>query len=114
MPNNPFGYKMMYPTKTGGFTYFQSSNILNDAHFADEGHVKDSSNYQWTMSTSGPDAVQFGKNDCCDQTVIDGCSANFEETVKRGYMYKSDDPKDVEIQFLVKFVSSGSDNGFAI
>jgi len=114
MVNDKWGQKEIYPTKSGGFEYFQSDDITKDSHFSDEGHVKDSSGGQWTMSTSGPDAVQFAKNDCCEETVTDGCNMDFDKVAARGYGYHSDDPRDVEVTFLIKFVSSGSDNGFAI
>ena len=111
MPLGPDGLPLFYPSKSGGFSYFQSADITDDQYFNDEGHVTNSSNYQWTMSTSGPDAVQIGKNST-DANV--GCSVKFSQLASRGYAYKADDPRDVELKFIVSFDDSGSDNGFAI
>lgn len=113
MPFDKWGLKLFYPDKSGGFSYFQSDDILKDSTFSGEGHVTNSGGGVWTMSTSGPDAVQIGKNST-SASDIGGCNNNFDDNVKRGYAYKADDPRDIELKFLVKFVDSGSDNGFAI
>ena len=121
MPNDPFGLPFIYPTKktagvTGsgtGFVYFQSSDITDDSHFSGEGHVTNSSGGEFTMSTSGPDAIQLTKNSF-SANDIDGCNNSFQDNVDRGYAYKADDPRDIELTIVVKFVDSGSDNGFAI
>ncbi len=121
MPFDKWGHPFFYPSaKTAGITgtgtpffYQQSDDVTNDSVFNDEGHVSNSSGGVWTMSTSGPDAVQIGKNSTTADD-IGGCSMNFEQTAARGYAYKADDPRDIELKFLVKFVDSGSDNGFAI
>ena len=121
MPNDPFNLPQIYPTKrtagvtgTGtGFVYYQSSDITDDSHFSDEGHVSNSSNFEWTMKTSGPDAVQISKNGF-SVNDIGGCDNKFSDNVDRGYAYKADDPRDIELTIVVKFVDSGSDNGFAI
>jgi len=122
MPVDQWGLSFIYPTKTTagitgtgtGFFWQQSNDITQDAYFSDEGHVSDSSAGQFTMSTSGPDAVQIAKNNCCSELVIGGCGMDFAKTAQRGYGFKADDPRDIELTILVKFVSSGSDNGFAI
>ena len=113
MPLGPDGLPLFYPSKPGGFTYFQSSDILDDDNFNGEGDVTDSSNFEWTFNTDGPTSVQIFKNsDTADS--IGGCNMDFEETANRGYGYKADDPRDIELKFLVKFVDANSDNGFAI
>ena len=122
MPVDRWGLKFLYPTKKTagitnagtGFFWEQSDDIEKDSYFSGEGHVTNSSGGQFTMSTSGPDAVQIAKNDCCAQTEIGGCSMDFAKSAQRGYSYKADDPRDIELTILVKYVSSGSDNGFAI
>jgi hypothetical protein len=121
MPTDRWGYKKIYPTKkwagitsgpTTGLSYEQSSNIMNDGIFNDEGHVKDSSNYKWTFTTSGPDAVQIGRNGT-DDSAIGGCGMNFTDTARRGYAYKNTDVRDFELTFAIKFVSGG-ENGLAL
>ena len=122
MPFDKWGIPFFYPTaKTAGVTgtgtgffWEQSDDVTKDSFFSDEGHVTNSSGGTWTMKTSGPDAVQIAKNNCCSQTVTGGCSMNFDTAVTRGYGFKADDPRDIELKFLVKFVDSGSDNGFAV
>lgn len=113
MPLDPWGLPKFYPPKKGGFEWYQSNDILNDIYFNDQGHVSSSSGGIWVMETSGPDSVQFAKNSTT-ATVIGGCDMNFDATAARGYAYKADDPRDVEIKFLIKFEESGSDNGFAV
>ncbi len=122
MPNDKWGYPFIYPTRkwagitsgpTTGLAYFQSDDITDDSIFNDEGHVTNSGGGQWTMSTSGPDAVQIGRTGT-DDSAIGGCDMDFEATEDRGYSYKNIDPRDHELTFAVKFVDSGSDNGFAI
>ena len=122
MAKDRWGLKQVYPTKktaglsgTGvGFKYEQSANILDDEnHFNGEGDVKGASNFTWTMETSGPTSVQiFKHSDSADS--IGGCDMNFSETYKRGYGYRKDEPQNVEVTFLMKFLDSESDNGFAI
>ena len=113
MPVDKFDIPFIYPTKSGGFTYFQSSDILDDSHFNGEGDVTDSGSGQWTFETDGPTSVQIFKNSDTANS-IGGCNMDFADTLARGYAYKKDDPRDVEITFLIKFVDAGSDNGFAI
>ena len=113
MPEDKWGNKRFYPLKTDGFTYEQSDDITNDGEFNGEGHVTNSSGGFFTMTTHGPDAVQLGKN-TTSADAIGGCKMNFAEAALRDYIYKADDPRDIELKFWVKFVSSGSDNGFAV
>src|SRR6476659_3898348 len=112
MPVNRFGYPLLYPPKPGGFVYEQSDDITKDQYFNAEGHVSNSSGGQWTMSTSGPDAVQIGKNSTTAD-AIGGCGMSFKQCVSRGYEYKVYDSIYIVLMFAVKFVDSGSDNCFA-
>ena len=77
MPVNAWGYPLIYPTKSGGFIYEQSDDITKDQYFNGEGHVTNSSGGQWTMSTSGPDAVQIAKNSTTAD-AIGGCNMSFQ------------------------------------
>lgn len=113
MPLGPDGLPLFYPTKSGGFTYFQSDDILDDSNFNGEGDVTDSSGGEWTFETDGPTSVQIFKNSDTANS-IGGCDMDFAETAERGYGYRADDPRDIELKFLVKFVSADSDEGFAI
>jgi hypothetical protein len=113
MPEDQWGHPHIYPSKSGGFTYEQSNNILDDDHFNGEGDVTEESNGEWTFETDGPTSVQIFKNSDSAQS-IGGCDMDFGDTVTRGYGYKSDDPRDIEITLEIKFQEAGSDNGFAI
>jgi hypothetical protein len=43
MPEDQWGHPHIYPSKSGGFTYEQSNNILDDDHFNGEGDVTEES-----------------------------------------------------------------------
>ena len=115
MPTDKWGLKLIYPTKTGGWQYFQSDDILKDetVPFNSYGHVSNSGGGQFTFKTTSPDAFQLGKNGT-DHDAIGGCKMNFTQAADRGYIYKPDDPRDFELTLLIKFVDSGSDNGLAL
>ena len=113
MAEDKFGLPHIYPSKSGGFTYQQSNNILDDSHFNGEGDVQEESNGEWTFETDGPTSVQIFRNSDSANS-IGGCDMDFADTAARGYGYKANDPRDVEITFEIKFQEAGSDNGFAI
>ena len=113
MPVDKFGIRFLYPSKASGFFYEQSDDVLDDNNFNGEGDVVDSANGEWTFETSGPTSVQIFKNSDSANS-IGGCNMNFADTLARGFAYKIDDPRDIELSFAIKFISSSSDNGFAI
>ena len=112
-PTTNFGIPHIYATKENGFVYQQSDDILDDSHFNGEGDVTNSENGEWTFETDGPTSVQVFKNSDTANS-IGGCDMDFTDTAARGYGYKKDDPRDIELTFLIKFVDANSDNGFAI
>lgn len=115
-----WGHSYLYPSKStaglsgtgSGFFYEQSDDIMDDNNFNGEGDVSNSSGGEWTFNTDGATSVQIFKNsDSADS--IGGCNMNFAQTLERGYGYKQDDPRDVEIKFLIRF-DGGSGAGFAV
>lgn len=66
-----------------------------------------------TMNPNGPTDWGAGKNIKGFNGSIGGCNMDFSETAERGYAYKSDDARDLEIKAIVKIDGTGS-NGFSI
>lgn len=65
------------------------------------------------MNPSGPTSHGIGKNLDGFNGSIGGCNMDFSQTADRGYAYKQDDARDLEIKMLIKIDGTGS-NGFSI
>ncbi len=114
MPNDKWGLKMFYPTKPGGFVWFQKDDIKQDSHYESD-EVTSSGGGSFTIHFNGPTAGSIYTDRAFEDTnSIGGCDMNFDATEKRGYIYHSNDPRDVEIKFIVNFGSGFSDNGFSV
>ena len=64
-----------------------------------------------TMRPSGPTDFGVGKNIATFEDAIGGCNMSFRDTAARGYMYKPDDARDLEITMEMNF--SGINSGFS-
>ena len=116
MPLDIWGIPLLYPSKPGGFYYTQSDDVQNDtAHFeADSTEVPTSGGGSFTFQTNGPTAFQLAKNSgIFNGNAIGGCNMDFTATESRGYAYKADDPRDIELKFIISF-EEGGDNGLSI
>jgi hypothetical protein len=107
-----FGIPKWYPTKSGGFEYFSSDTPTNDDAFEFGNETKTTGTNEVTMSPNGPTNFHLGKNVKGFKDSIGGCSLSFPEAAARGYAYKKDDVRDIEIKGVFKF-NIGS-NGFSI
>jgi hypothetical protein len=113
MPLDKWGLKFIYPTKQDGFTWFQKDDIKDDEHYESD-EVGDSGGGQFTINFSGPTSgVIYTDRSFENTNSIGGCNMNFEDTANRGYIYKSDDPRDVEITWIMGDVDIG-DHGFSV
>src|SRR5262245_10699401 len=115
MPTDRFGIPYRYPSKPNGFNYEMSDNPKSDNYvdwpsemsFPGGGVVK--------MSPNGPTDFGIGRHvpAFLSDNCIGGCGMDFPSTAQRGYAYKADDARDVELTCLAKFdIPSG--NGFSI
>jgi hypothetical protein len=113
MPNDKFGIPFFHPTKDNGFFYQMSDNPGNDSPVLDLGDRGSSGNGQFTLKPNGPSDWDLGRNGGFNN-AIGGCNMNFAETAKRGYMWKENDLRDLELKFLVKIDGQGGDDGLSI
>jgi len=124
MPVDKWGHPFFYPTKTSagvtgsGTAWFvqQSNDIRKDSWFDGSGDITNvnTTSGSWTVHFSGPTSVAFGRHNDTFTDSIDGCNMDFSRTALRGYAYKSDDPRDVEIKFLMRVTKGSSDSGLSI
>ncbi len=64
------------------------------------------------MNYSGPTAATIYTDRNFENTnAIGGCNMDFADTEARGYVYKSNDPKNVELKFIM---STDLDGGFSV
>ncbi len=114
MPNDKWGLPFFYPPKSGGFSWFQKDDIKQDEHYESD-EVTSSGGGSFTIHFNGPTAGAIYTDRAFENTnSIGGCNMDFAATEKRGYIYKPNDPRDVEIKFIVNFGSGFSDNGFSV
>jgi len=116
LPFDKFGNPYFYPSKNGGYNYEQSNNPKNDtpiegldSDFSVSGNII-------TMKCNGATSFSVGKNGRGFTDSIGGCKMDFKATAKRGYAYKADDVRDVELKVHMKIpgnLSSGHD-GFSL
>ncbi|WPB76240.1 discoidin domain-containing protein [Archangium violaceum] len=104
-----FGVKMIYPTKTGGETWFLKDNALSDTRFDPQDTITRNADGSWKMkstqvrmhalTSTGYDAKKIPTY---DRDVLAG----------RGYMQAANDWKNVEMTGFIKVnaVSDASDN----
>jgi F5/8 type C domain-containing protein len=104
-----FGVKMLYPTKTGGETWFLKDAALTDARFDPQDTITRNTDGSWKMkstqvrmhalTSTGYDAKKIPTY---DRDVLAG----------RGYMQAANDWKNVEMTGFIKVnaVSDASDN----
>lgn len=115
----------MYPTKsTGGigtgppFFYQQSSDVLDDSNFADSNaDVSNSGNGQFHISFGSSDSVTLGRHReffADNANSIGGCDMDFPQTAARGYSYKADDPRDVELKMVIRVTSASAGHGLSL
>ena len=68
---------------------------------------------EWMFNTDGPDQVRIFKTTDADDS-IGGCTMNFTEAADRGHGYRADDPRDIELSYLIKFQNAGNSGHFII
>lgn len=107
-----FGIPMWYASKPGGFFYESSDDPTDDDAFEAGDETKSSGNNTVTMKPNGPTNFHIGKNVKGFKDSIGGCGMKFPDAAGRGYAYKKDDVRDMEIKGVFKF-DIGS-NGFSI
>lgn len=66
------------------------------------------------MHPSGPTDFGLGKNISGFSDSIGGCSMSFADTASRGYAYKADDARDMEIKCICTFSGISAGEGFSI
>ena len=112
MPEDKWHMPFFHASKTNGFFYQQSSDVTNDTNFDGEGDVSDSGGGEWQFNLSGDTSVRvFKHRDFLNSNSIGGCDMNFEDTADRGYAYKADSPRDIELKLLMKFETNLGDSG---
>ncbi|KFA91044.1 carbohydrate-binding protein [Archangium violaceum Cb vi76] len=104
-----FGVKMLYPTKTGGETWFLKDDALKDSRFDPQDPITRNSDGSWKMRSSQvrmhaltSTGYDSNKIPTYDRDVLAG----------RGYMQAANDWKNVEMTGFIKVnaVSDSSDN----
>ncbi|OJT25352.1 carbohydrate-binding protein [Archangium sp. Cb G35] len=104
-----FGVKMLYPTKTGGETWFLKDAALTDSRFDPQDTITRNADGSWKMKSSQvrmhaltSTGYDSNKIPTYDRDVLAG----------RGYMQAANDWKNVEMTGFIKVnaVSDASDN----
>ncbi len=113
MPADRFNIPFFYPSKAGGFFYQMSDNPKNDNNVDWPSEMTFSGPIA-TMHPNGPTDFGIGKYIASFSDSIGGCNMDFDATQRRGYAYKADDARDVEIKCLAKFSGIDSESGFSI
>jgi NHL repeat-containing protein len=114
MPQDRWGHPFFYPSKQGGFFYEMSDNPKNDEFVEWPPEMNFDGGGVVSMDPTGRSTdFGIGKNISGFNDSIGGCSMDFAQTAERGYAYKPDDPRDVEIKILVRADDIG-DDGIAI
>ena len=104
--------RSFYPSKVGGWFWEQPDNPEND-EFVDWPDEMDFNGSVVTMNPNGPTDWGAGRNISSFNDSIGGCNMDFAETAERGYAYKANDARDLEIKAIVDVRGTG-DNGFSI
>jgi|GEM_PF-6599469 len=107
-----FGIPQFHPTKAGGFVYESSDDPVKDDPFESGSETKTSGNNEVTMKPNGPTNFHLGKNARGFKDETGGCGKHFKDWEGKGYAYKSDDVRDIELKGVFYF-NIGS-NGFSI
>ena len=113
MPFDKWGHPFFYPSKTSGFFYQMSDNPKNDQYADWPSEMSFDGGGIVTMRPNGPTDFGLGKNIANFNDAIGGCNMDFAQTAERGYAYKADDARDVELKCIMKVDGTG-DNGFSI
>ena len=111
MPTDQAGIPFQYATKIGGFFYEMEDDPEN-SNFADwPAEMSFPGNGTVVMEPQGAPDFGLGKNIASFSDAIGGCNMSFADTVARGYMFKADDPRDLEIKCIAQFdgIQSGND-----
>lgn len=112
-----FGNPNFYPLKAGGFEYYMSDNPKNDQAVDWPNEMSFPSAGIVRMSPNGPTDFSVGRNSrefAGNKNAIGGCNMDFEASAARGYIYKANDVRDIEMKALCKFNGSFGDNGFSL
>jgi hypothetical protein len=107
-----FGIPMWKASKPGGFFYESSDDPTSDDAFEGGNETKTTGTNEVTMSPNGPTNFHLGKNVKGFKDSTGGCALHFPDAAGRGYAWKQDDVRDMEIKGVFKF-NIGS-NGFSI
>ena len=111
MPTDQAGIPFQYATKIGGFFYEMEDDPEN-SNFADwPAEMSFPGDGTVVMEPQGATDFGLGKNIASFSDAIGGCNMSFADTVARGYMFKADDPRDLEIKCIAQFdgIQSGND-----
>jgi DNA-binding beta-propeller fold protein YncE len=112
-----FGHSLFYPLKSGGYEYYMSDNPKNDQAVDWPSEMSFPSSGVARMSPDGPTDFGVGRNnrEFSGKNAIGGCGMDFEAAAARGYIYKANDVRDIEMKARCKFSGSGwGDNGFSL
>ena len=111
MPLNRFGIQDFYASKVGGFNYEMEDDPENSNYVDWPAEVSFNGNGTFVMEPNGPTDFGVGKNISSFTDAIGGCDMDFADTVSRGYMFRADDPRDIEIKAIMQFdgIESGND-----
>lgn len=126
MPLDKFGLPFLYPTaKTAGvsgsgtpFFWQQANDITNDQYVGGSTDLISNINTttgEFQMNYAGSDSWTIRKDPSFDNTnSIGGCGMDFTATENRGYGWKADQPRNVELKMLLKVINDGDDAGLSI
>lgn len=103
---------MWYASKPGGFFYESSDDPTSDDAFEGGSETKKTGTNTVTMKPNGPTNFHIGKNVKGFKDSTGGCGLKFPDAQGRGYAWKKDDVRDMELKGVFNF-NIGS-NGFSL
>jgi hypothetical protein len=107
-PNDVFGVKMLYPTKSGGETWAMNmASATSDSRFDPKNTITKNSDGSWKMKSSQVRMNVFTSSGYHPERIT---TYNQAAMATKGYMQDARDWKNVEITGFVKVNSASSDN----
>ena len=103
------GVKMIYPTMTGGQTWFFNPTNPNDGQFEKNGaEISKNSDGSWKLKPGTTRMLAFTKSSgiTSDESRSNLPTYDYSELAQTGYFYKPTDWKNVEITIYVKVLSA--------
>ena len=109
-----WGIPFFYPSKPNGFYWTQKDDIKDDSHFDPGDAMTSSGGGSFTIHFSGPTSPDtYSDPAFLNSNSIGGCSMNFEDTAARGYIWKPNDPVNIEFKMIMN-VRTLSGGGFSV